>query len=168
MAITMQQSSIPTVTRALTNLIAVLEKGAAHCEAKKIDPAVMLSSRLYPDMFPLTRQVQIASDIAKSGVSRLAQVEAPKYEDNEATFADLVARVRKTIAYLETLKPEQVEGAEGRTVKWTQQGTDHSQVGKDYLFQRVLPNVFFHCSTAYNILRHNGVELGKQDFLGKF
>jgi hypothetical protein len=168
MAISMHQASIPTVTRALTNLIAVLEKGAAHCEAKKIDPAVMIASRLYPDMFALAKQVQIASDVAKIGVSRLAQVEAPKYEDNEATFADLVARIRKTIAYLETLKPEQLDGAEARTVKWTQQGTDYSQVGKDYLFYRIFPNVFFHCATAYNILRHNGVELGKQDFLGKF
>ena len=164
----MYDAAVPTITRALENFIHVLEKGAAYAEAKKIEPSVLLGARLFPDMFPLSKQVQIASDIAKSGVSRLAQVEVPKYEDNEATFADLVARVRKTIAYLETLKPEQVEGAEGRTVKWTQQGTDHSQVGKDYLFQRVLPNVFFHCSTAYNILRHNGVELGKQDFLGKF
>ena len=167
MSLSMHQAGIPTVTRALNNLIDVLEKGAAHCEAKKIDPAVMIAGRLYPDMFPLSKQVQIASDIGKSGPSRLAGVEAPKYEDNEASFADLIERLRKTIKYLESLKPEQFDGAETRTVKWTQQGKEMEQVGKDYLFNRVLPNVLFHCSTAYNILRHNGVEIGKADFLGK-
>ena len=167
MAISMHQAGVHTIQRALNNLIGILEKGAAHCEAKKIDPAVMVASRLYPDMFPLTKQVQIASDVAKIGTSRLAGVEAPKWEDNEASFKDLVERLKKTIAYLETLKPEQLEGAESRTIKWQQQGKDMEQVGKDYLFNRVLPNVFFHCSTAYNILRHNGVEIGKGDFLGK-
>jgi hypothetical protein len=167
MSLSMHQAGIPTVTRALNNLIGVLEKGAAHCEAKKIDPAVMIASRLYPDMFPLAKQVQVATDIAKNGCSRLAAVEPPKYEDNEATFADLVERLKKTVAYLESLKAETIDAAEGRTIKWTQQGKDMEQVGKDYLFKRVLPNVFFHCSAAYNILRHNGVEIGKADFLGK-
>jgi hypothetical protein len=167
MAISMHLACVPTVTRALSNLIAILEKGAAHCEAKKIDPAVMIASRLYPDMFPLAKQVQIASDISKIGSSRLAGVEFPKWEDNEASFADLVQRLRKTVDYLQTLKPEQFEGSETRTIKWTAQGTDFAQPGAEYLFNRVLPNVFFHCSTAYDILRHNGVELGKGDFLGK-
>ena len=167
MALSMHQASVPTLTRVLTNLVAVLEKGAAHAEARKIDPAVLVSSRLYPDMFPLVKQVQIASDVSKIGTARLAQVEPPKYEDNEATFADLVERLRKTIAYLETLKPEQVDGSEARTITWTTQGgTTHSLPGAQYLFNRVLPNVFFHVTTAYNILRHNGVELGKRDFLG--
>jgi hypothetical protein len=163
----MHHACVPTVTRALNNLIAVLEKGAAHCEAKKIDPAVLIASRLYPDMFALAKQVQIASDVSKIGASRLAGVEFPKWEDNEKTFPELVERLKKTVAYLETLTPAQIDGAEGRTIKWTQQGKDMEQNGKDYLFNRVLPNVFFHCSTAYDILRHNGVELGKADFLGK-
>ena len=167
MAISMYQACIPTLTRALNNLIGVLEKGAAHCEAKKIDPSVMIASRLYPDMFTLAKQVQIASDVSKIGSSRLAGVEFPKYEDNEVSFADLIERLRKTVAYLKTLKPEQIEGSEARTIKWTAQGTDYVQPGMEYLFNRVLPNVFFHCSTAYDILRHNGVEIGKQDFLGK-
>ena len=163
----MHQSSIPTITRALNNLIGVLEKGAAHAQARKIDPSVLVNSRLYPDMFPLAKQVQIASDVSKIGTSRLAQVEPPKYDDNETTFAELIERVRKTIAYLETLKPEQIDGSEARTISWTAQGKDYSMPGQQYLFNRVLPNVFFHCATAYNILRHNGVEVGKQDFLGK-
>jgi hypothetical protein len=167
MALSMHQACVPTITRALNNLIGVLEKGAAHCEAKKIDPAAMIASRLYVDMFPLAKQVQIASDVAKIGSSRLAGVEFPKWEDNEATFADLVERLRKTVKYLEGLKPEQFEGAESRVIKWTQQNKEMEQVGKDYLFNRVIPNVFFHCSTAYDILRHNGVEIGKGDFLGK-
>ena len=167
MAISMYQACIPTLTRALNNLIGVLEKGAAHCEAKKIDPSVMIASRLYPDMFTLAKQVQIASDVSKIGSSRLAGVEFPKYEDNEVSFAALIERLRKTVAYLKTLKPEQIEGSEARTIKWTAQGTDYVQPGMEYLFNRVLPNVFFHCSTAYDILRHNGVEIGKQDFLGK-
>jgi hypothetical protein len=167
MSLSMYQASVPTLTRALNNLIGVLEKGAAHAEAKKIDPTVLTTSRLYPDMFPLVKQVQIASDISKTGTSRLAQVEPPKYEDTETTFPELIGRLRKTIAYLETLKPEQIDGGEERTVAWTAQGTSYSMSGRQYLFNRVLPNVLFHCSTAYNILRHNGVEIGKQDFLGR-
>ena len=162
---TMYDASVPTVTRALTNLIGVLEKAAAHAEAKKIEPAVLIGSRLYPDMFPLSRQVQIAADIAKSGTARLAQVEAPKYEDNEATFPELIERARKTIMWLESLKPGQFDDGT-RTVTFPAQGKDRTMPGERYLFTRVLPNVFFHCATAYNILRHNGVEIGKGDFLG--
>ena len=164
---TMHQAAIPTITRALKNLIGVLEKGAAHAEAKKIEPSVLLASRLYPDMFALTKQVQVATDIAKSGLARLAQVEPPKFEDNEATFPELIERLRKTIAYLETLKPEQIDGSETRTISWTAMGNNYSMPGQQYLFNRVFPNVFFHCATAYNILRHNGVEIGKLDFLGR-
>jgi len=163
----MYDAGVPTVTRALTNFIGVLEKAAAHAEAKKIEPGVLVASRLYPDMFPLGRQVQIAADVAKIGLSRLAQVESPKYEDNETTFPQLVERLRKTIAYLEALKPEQIDGSETRTVSWTAMGTDYSMPGQQYLYNRVFANVFFHCATAYNILRHNGVEIGKLDFLGK-
>ena len=164
----MHEAGVRTITRALTNLIHVLEKGAAHAEAKKIEPAVLVNARLYPDMFPLSKQVQIASDVAKIGLARLAQAEPPKYEDNEASFAELIERVRKTVAYLETLKPQQFEGTDTKNVTFPVAGGKDSRTwpGARYLQQRVLPNVFFHCTTTYNILRHNGVEIGKADFLG--
>ena len=161
----MYDASVPTITRALENFIRVLEKGAAHAEAKKIEPAVLIASRLYPDMFPLSKQVQIASDVAKIGTSRLAQVEPPKYEDDEKTFPELVERLRKTIAYLATLKPGQFDDG-SRMVTFQAQGASKTWPGSRYLFTRVLPNVFFHCATGYDILRHNGVEIGKADFLG--
>jgi len=162
---TMYDASVPTITRALTNLIHVLEKGAAHAEAKKIEPAILIGSRLYPDMFPLSRQVQIACDIGKSGTARLAATEAPKYDDNETTFAQLIERARTTIAYLETLKPEQFDDG-ARVVSFPVQKETKTMPAARYLYTRVLPNVFFHCATTYNILRHNGVEIGKGDFLG--
>ena len=161
----MYDASITTITRALTNLIHVLEKGAAHAEAKKIEPSVLIGSRLYPDMLPLSKQVQIASDVAKIGISRLAQVEPPKYDDNETTFPELVERLRKTIAPLKTLKPEQFDDG-SRNVTFPTQTEPKTWPGSRYLFTRVIPNVFFHCTTTYDILRHNGVELGKSDFLG--
>ena len=161
----MYDASVTTITRALTNFIHVLEKGAAHAEAKKIEPSVLIASRLFPDMFPLAKQVQIASNVAKIGTARLAQAEPPKYEDNEATFPELVERLRKTIAYLKTLKAEQFDDGT-RMVTFPTQGESKTWPGSRYLFQRVLPNVFFHCATGYNILRHNGVEIGKADFLG--
>ena len=167
MKVSMYQASIPPITRSLNNLAAVLEKAAAHAEAKKIEPGVLVESRLFPDMFPLAKQVQIASDISKGGTARLAQVEPPAFEDNEKTLPELVARVKKTVAYLETLKPEQIDGSEDRTVTWKTRSSEKSMQGMPYLFNHVLPNVFFHVTTAYNILRHNGVEIGKQDFLGK-
>ena len=167
MAISMYQASVPTISRALNNLIAVLEKAAAHSETRKIDPAVLVASRLYPDMFALAKQVQIASDVAKGGTARLAQLEPPKFEDNEASIADLVERLRKTIAFMETINPGQIDGAEDRTVTWKTQTSTKTMQGMPYLLNHVLPNVFFHCTTTYNILRHNGVEIGKQDFLGK-
>ena len=161
----MHDASVPTITRALTNLIHVLEKGAAHAEAKKIEPSVLVTSRLFPDMFPLSKQVQIATDVAKIGTARLAQVEPPKYEDNEATFADLIERLRKTVKYLETLKPAQFDDG-SRMVTFPTQGDSKTWPASRYLYTRVIPNVFFHCTTGYNILRHNGVEVGKGDFLG--
>ena len=169
MPITMYDASVRTSTRALTNLKHVLEKGAAHAEAKKIDPAVLVNARLYPDMFPLSKQVQIATDVAKFGSARLAQVfdAAPKYEDNEATFPQLIERVQKTLDYLATLKPDQVNGASERSVTFPAQNETKTLTGPVYLLTRMLPNIFFHCSTAYDILRHNGVEVGKGDFLGQ-
>jgi uncharacterized protein len=167
MTISMYQATVPVIQRSLANLAAILEKGAAHAEAKKIDPAVLMASRLYPDMFPLSKQVQIASDISKGGAARLAQIEPPAFEDNETTFAELAERLRKTIAFLETLKPQQIDGSEERTVTWQTRTATKSMQGQPYLLNHVLPNVFFHVATAYDILRHNGVEIGKQDFLGK-
>ena len=167
MTISMYQASIPTFIRVLANLADILQKGADHCEAKKIDPAVLVNARLYPDMFPLAKQVQIASDAAKDGAARLAQVQPPAFEDNEATFPELIERARKTIAYLETLKAEQVDGSEDRTVSWQTRTATKTMQGQPYLLNHLLPNIFFHVTTTYNILRHNGVEIGKQDFLGK-
>jgi hypothetical protein len=167
MTISMYQASIPTFIRSLTNLADILQKGADHCDAKKIDPAVLVNARLFPDMFPLAKQVQIASDAAKGGAARLAQVQPPAFEDNETTFAQLIERARKTIAYLETLKAEQIDGSEDRTVSWQTRTATKTMQGQPYLLNHLLPNIFFHVTTTYNILRHNGVEIGKQDFLGK-
>jgi len=167
MNISMYHASVPVFIRMLDNLAAILERAAAHCEARKIDPAVLVSGRLYPDMFPLSKQVQIASDAAKGGAARLAQQEPPAFEDNEATFADLVARARKTADYLRTLKPEQIDGSEDRTVTWKTRTATKSMQGMPYLLNHVLPNLYFHITTAYAILRHNGVEIGKGDFLGR-
>jgi hypothetical protein len=164
---TMYQASVPVFARALNNLAAILEKAAAHAEAKKIDPAALINFRLYPDMLPLSKQVQIASDSAKGGVARLAGSEPPKYEDNEASIPDLVARLRKTVAYLESVKPEQIDGSEDKTVTWKTQTSTRTMQGMPYLLSHVTPNVYFHVTTAYGILRHCGLEIGKQDFLGK-
>lgn len=166
MKLSMYELAVPTMSRVLDNLAAVLEKGAAHAEARKIDPAVLLASRLYPDMFALSKQVQIAADAAKGGASRLAQVQPPAFEDNETTFAQLAERCRKTVVYLKTLESGQFEGSEDRTVTWKSRKTEKSMQGMPYLLNHVLPNLFFHATTAYAILRHNGVELGKGDFLG--
>jgi len=163
----MYQASVPVFARALNNLAAILEKAAAHAEAKKIDPAVLLNFRLYPDMLPLAKQIQIASDNAKGGVARLAGSEPPKYEDNEASIPEFVARLRKTVAYLESIKPELIDGSEDKTVTWKTQTSTRTMQGMPYLLSHVTPNVYFHVTTAYAILRHCGLEIGKQDFLGK-
>lgn len=163
----MYQASVPVFARAFRNLAAILQKAAAHAEARKIDPAVLINFRLFPDMFPLSRQIQIATDGAKGGVARLAGSEPPKYDDNEATFAELIARLDKTVAYLESVKPEEIDGSEDRTVTWKTQTATRSMQGMPYLLNHVTPNVYFHVTTAYAILRHCGVEIGKQDFLGK-
>ena len=167
MKISMYDACVPPGIRMMNNLAAILEKAVAHAEAKKIDPTVLVNSRLYPDMFPLVRQVQIASDSAKAGAARLAAVEPPSYEDNEKTLPELIARAKKTAAYLETLKPAQFEGSEDRTINWKTRTTERTMQGEPYLLHQMLPNVHFHVTTAYNILRHNGIELGKMDFLGR-
>jgi hypothetical protein len=165
--ISMYQASVPVFVRALNSLADVLGKAEAHATARKIDPKALLEARLFPDMFPLVKQVQIAADGAKGGAARLAQVTPPAFEDNEASFAELVERCRKTVAFLQTLEPEQMDGGEERVVTWKTRSAEKSMAGMPYLLHHVIPNVYFHVTTAYDILRHNGVEIGKQDFLGK-
>ncbi len=167
MSISMYQVSVPVFARALTNLRSVLEKGAAHAEARKFKPEVLLNDRLAPDMFPLIRQVQIATDQAKGCVARLAGVEVPKYEDNEASFEELYARIDKTLAFIKGIKAEQIDGSEGKDITLPSPRGPLEFKGQPYLLFFVLPNVYFHCTTAYAILRHNGVELGKMDFIGQ-
>lgn len=167
MPLSMFQASAPVFIRAMNNLKVVLDKGAAHAAANKIDPTVLLNSRLFPDMFPLVRQVQIASDNAKGGGARLAGMTPPKYEDNEASFPELNARIEKTVAFLQTLTPAQIDGSEEKTINLTLGQKTLSFPGQAYLFGLVLPNLYFHVTTAYAILRHCGVPLGKEDFLGK-
>ncbi len=166
MKISMYEACVKPGIRMMDNLAAVLEKAARHAEARKIDPEVFAGARLAPDMFPLARQVQIASDSVKIGAARIAGIDAPAFEDNEKTLAELVARAKKTSAWLGTLKPQQFEGTEDRTVVWKTRSTERSMQGLNYLLHQMLPNLHFHCTTAYDILRHNGVELGKMDYLG--
>ncbi len=165
--LSMFQASIPVYIHMLSNLLAILHKASAYAEAKKIDPAVLIGSRLYPDMFPLVQQIQIAGDTAKGSAARLAGVDAPRYEDDEKTFPELYERLQKTIYFLRTFTPEQFDGAENRTITLQQRGETTTSQGLPYLLYFALPNVYFHVTTAYNILRHNGLEIGKQDFLGK-
>ena len=162
----MYSLSAPVFVRILRNLDGVLDKGAAYAAARKIDPAVLVGARLFPDMFPLSAQVRIAADFAKGAAARLTGNEPPKYEDTETTFDELKARIAKTIAYVESFKPEQFGGAATRTVTMKMRGEDKSFDGVTYLANIVLPNFYFHVTTAYDILRHNGVELGKRDFTG--
>ncbi|MGH8728502.1 MAG: DUF1993 domain-containing protein [Burkholderiales bacterium] len=166
MTISMYQASVPTLIRMLNNLSAILEKAAAHAEAKKIDPAVLTSSRLYPDMLPLARQIHIATDQAKGCGARLAGIEPPKFEDKEVTFPELIARIQKTISFLRELKPEQIDGSEKKTITLQVRGSTLTFEGMTYLLNFALPNFYFHVTTAYDILRHCGVELGKRDYLG--
>jgi hypothetical protein len=167
MTISMYQISAPVFTKMLGALSNVLDKGAAFAVAKKIDPAVLMASRLAPDMFPLTRQVQIAADFAKGPMARLAGLEVPKWEDNETTMEALKARVAKTIDFVKTFKPAQIDGSETREITLTIGGQPMTMTGQEYLLHNALPNFYFHVTTAYTILRHNGVEVGKRDFLGR-
>ena len=163
--LSMFDATISPLTRSLKNLSHILQKGEEHADTKKIEHSVILNARLFPDMYPLTRQVQIATDMSKGAAARLAGVEIPKYEDTEATFAELQARINKTLAFIETIQSEQLTDAETREITITVRKVDLKFSGQDYLLKWVMPNVHFHVVTAYNILRHNGVELGKQDFL---
>jgi hypothetical protein len=166
MAFSIYQASAPVLARILTNLSAILDKAEAHCTARKIAPEALLQFRLYPDMFPLVRQVQIATDMSKGCVARLAAAEVPSYADTETSFEELRARIKKTIDFINSFKPEQIEGAEDRTIILKTGGTERQFKGGDYLMGFVLPNVHFHATTTYDILRHCGVELGKKDYTG--
>ncbi len=166
MTISMYQTSVPVFARALTNLKGILAKGAAHATAKKIDEAVFLNARLFPDMLPLARQIHIATDFARGTVARLSGEEPPKWEDNEATFAELIARVDRTIAAVNGFTAAQVDGSESRAVTRQVRGEPKVFTGTNYLLQYSLPNFYFHSTTAYAILRSNGVEVGKGDFIG--
>jgi len=168
MSLSMYQASVPAFQKMLGNLKTILRKAEAHAAAKKIDPAVLLNARLFPDMFALTRQIQIATDTAKGSVCRLSGIEIPTYEDKEATFAEIYARIDKTLALLASFKPEQIDGQEDRDITITPGGREMKFKGQAYLVHWVLPNFYFHVMTAYAILRHNGVEVGKMDYLGSF
>ncbi|HEY2396353.1 MAG TPA: DUF1993 family protein [Rudaea sp.] len=166
MQITMYDTLVPTANRMLGNLSTFLDKAEAFAAAKKIDAAVLLNSRLAPDMFPLTRQVQIAADMVKGAAARLSGAEVPKYEDNEATIAELKARIAKTLAFVNGIDAAKFGGSEDRDVTLQARTGDRHFKGLTYLRDYVLPNVYFHTTTTYAILRHNGVELGKNDFMG--
>lgn len=160
-------ASLPVLAHTLKALSAILKKGANHAKAKNIDPQVLLQSRLFPDMFPLVRQVQIATDMSKGGAARLAGIDNPAFPDTETSFAELQERLERTIAFIKSVKSAQIAGAESRPVTLQLgRGPVSFARGQDYLTGWVLPNVYFHVTTAYNILRHCGVELSKSDFLG--
>ena len=167
MELSMYTASVPPLRRTLTNLIAVLGKGLVHAETQGFDPAVLVTSRLYPDMFPLSRQVQIASDLARRGVARLAGLEAPPLADIETSFPELIDRLQRSIAYLDGFRADQIDGSEDREITVPiGRGETITMAGWPFLSMFVLPNVYFHTTTAYAILRHSGVVLGKRDFLG--
>jgi hypothetical protein len=166
MSLSIHAVTVPVYTRALTQLAAMLDKAAEFAERRKIEPRVLLEMRLAPDMFPLTRQVQIACDFAKGSVARLAGQEVPKWADDEASIADLKARIDKTLAFIASVPAAELEQAPGRTISMMMRGENRSFEALPYLLQMALPNFWFHVTTAYAILRHAGVELGKRDFIG--
>jgi hypothetical protein len=162
----MYQASVPAFVNMLNNLSAILGKAEAFASERKIEPSVLLNWRLAPDMFPLTRQVQIASDIAKGGAARLAGREVPSYADDEASFAELKARIEKTVKFIESVPPKEIEGSEERDIVLKVGGQEMRFKGEPYLVHFVLPNLYFHATAAYAILRRCGIEIGKRDFLG--
>jgi hypothetical protein len=166
MPVSMSQASAQRFAQMLKNLSAILAKAQAHCEARKIDPLALTAARLYPDMFPFSRQVQIACDSAKGAVARLAGLEVPKHEDTEKTFEELQARIAKTQDFIAGVKPAQIDGSEEREIVLKLPNRELRFKGAQFLLGFAWPNFYFHCTTAYDILRHNGVELGKADFLG--
>lgn len=166
MSITMHSASVPMFVRMLGNLVKFIEKAEAHAQAKKFDPAVYLTARLAPDMLPFTRQVQIACDTAKFCMARLGGVEAPKHEDNEASLGDLKSRIAKTLAFIQSVPADQIVGTEDKDINVPRRDGVLVMKGEAYLKHFATPNFYFHVTTAYALLRHYGVELGKADFLG--
>ena len=166
MAFPVYQAAVPPCLQMFGGLAAVLAKAAAHATEHRIDPSALLQARLYPDMFPLVRQVQIATDAAKAGGARLAGIEAPSYPDTEASFEELQARIARTVAFLQSLDRGDVDAAGARTISFAVAGHQRSMAGPDYVTGWMLPNFYFHVTTAYAILRHNGVVVGKRDYLG--
>jgi hypothetical protein len=168
MTLSMYQASVPPFLQMLASLQNILDKAEAFATARKIEPSVLLATRLTPDMFPLVRQVQLAADFAKGGAGRIAGVELPKFPDEETSFAELKTRIAKTVDFLNTLKPAQIDGHEEREVTIPVGGQPHKFTAQNYLLKFALPNFYFHHTTAYAILRQCGVEVGKRDFLGAF
>lgn len=166
MSLSMSDVALPAIRRTLTNLNEILVKAQAHCEAKKIDPNALIQARLFPDMLPLPRQVQIACDGAKFAVARLGSAEAPKFEDNEVTFDQLRERIAKTLAFVNSVAATSLDGTEAKVITIPMRDKSMEMPGQSYLVNFVLPNLYFHVTTAYAILRHNGVDIGKRDFLG--
>lgn len=166
MTISMYQASIPAYIRALNNLSNILTKAQANAESRKIDLGVFVNARLAPDMFPLSRQIQITTDVIKGGIARLAGSEIPSYADTETTFDELQARIKKTITFIQSFKPAQIDGSEEKPIALKVGGRDLNFTGLDYLLNFITPNVYFHITATYAILRHNGVDLGKGDYLG--
>ena len=166
MTLSMYQASVPVFVRALSNLVHVLKKGEAHAKAKGVTDDVLLNTRLIPDMLPLIKQVQIACDMAARGAARLAGVEPASFEDNETTLEQVYSRIERAIEYVNTFKPEQIDGSEGRSIVLKTRTGETTFEGQAYLLGFVIPNLFFHCTTAYNILREAGTEIGKTDFIG--
>ena len=166
MTLSMYQASVPRFANMLGNLSSILDKAQAHVEAKKLDASTLTTYRLFPDMLPFARQVQIACDTAKGAVARLAGVENPSHEDNEKTIAELQARIAKTLAFIQSVSPAQIDGSEDRDIVVRRGETETHYKGMQFLLGSALPNLYFHVTTAYNILRHNGVEIGKRDYLG--
>jgi uncharacterized protein len=167
MTVSMYKISVPIFVQFLTSLSAVLDKAAAHCEAKKIEPSALLNARLFPDMFPLARQVRAATDHAVNATARLGGIDPPASGNTEASFAELKQRVEKAIAFVRDFKAVQIDGSEEKAIKITfPSGATRDFTGQSLLLNNALPNFYFHCTTAYDILRHCGVELGKRDFMG--
>jgi len=167
MSLSMYQASVPRIVNMLTNLDHLLDKALVHIESKKWNETALTQFRLYPDMLPLTRQVQIACDTAKGVVARLAGVEIPAYEDNEVSFADLKQRIAKTIAFVNGFSAAQIDGSEDKDIVTKRGDVETHYKGMQFLLNHAMPNVYFHVTTVYAILRHNGVEIGKRDYLGK-
>ena len=167
MPVSMHRASVGVYTQMLTALSAILDRAAAFADTRKLDPAVMLQTRLYPDMFPLSRQIQLATDHAKGATARLAGIEIPKFPDVETTFDELKTRIARIVEFMGSADQAAFAGAGDREITLKLGGNDHKMRGDDYLFSNALPNFFFHVTTAYDILRHIGLDLGKRDFMGR-